>query len=78
VEKDGLFLENAVQFHEDYCLVYLSNYELPAGWYRFGGEGHLVEVESHSLSEKHKINQLLGNKIQHAFALITPGVWGVK
>jgi CRISPR-associated protein Cmr3 len=76
VEKDGLFLENAVQFHEDYCLVYLSNYELPAGWYRFGGEGHLVEVESHSLSEKHKINQLLGNKIQHAFALITPGVWG--
>jgi CRISPR-associated protein Cmr3 len=76
VEKDGLFLENAVQFHEDYCLVYLSNYQLPDGWYRFGGEGHLVEIESHPLSEKHKINQLLGQKIQHAFALITPGVWG--
>jgi len=76
VEKDGLFLENAVQFHEEYCLVYLSNYELPDGWYRFGGEGHLVEVESHPLSEKHKINRLLSEKIQHAFALITPGVWG--
>jgi CRISPR-associated protein Cmr3 len=76
VEKDGLFLENAVQFHEDYCLVYLSNYELPTGWYRFGGEGHLVEVESHFLNEKHKINRLLRQKIQHAFALITPGVWG--
>lgn len=76
VEKDGLFLENAVQFHEEYCLVYLSNYELPTGWYRFGGEGHLVEIESHPLSEKHKINRLLRQKIQHGFALIVPGVWG--
>jgi CRISPR-associated protein Cmr3 len=76
VEQDGLFLENAVQLEEDYCLVYLSNYQLPSGWYRFGGEGHLVEIESHSLSEKHKINRLLSQKIQHAFALIAPGVWG--
>jgi CRISPR-associated protein Cmr3 len=80
VEKDGLFLENAMQFPEEYCLVYLSNYELPNSdrWYRFGGEGHLVEIESHPLSEKDKINRLLNhkNKIQHAFALITPGVWG--
>ena len=78
VEKDGLFLENAVQHNEEYCLVYLSNYELLDGWYRFGGEGHLVEVESHPLSDNHKINRLLSHKhkIQHAFALITPGVWG--
>ena len=78
VERDGLFLENAVQLHQEYCLVYLSNYELPNGWYRFGGEGHLVEIESHPLSDNHKINRLLShnNKIQHAFALITPGVWG--
>jgi CRISPR-associated protein Cmr3 len=76
VEKDGLFLENAVQLHEDCCLVYLCNYKLPDGWYRFGGEGHLVEIESHHLSEKHKINRLLDQKIQHAFALIAPGVWG--
>ncbi|MBD2482817.1 type III-B CRISPR module-associated Cmr3 family protein [Planktothrix sp. FACHB-1365] len=76
VEEDGLFLENAVQLDQDYCLVYLSNYELANGWYRFGGEGHLVEVETHKLSDNPKINQLLGQKINHAFALITPGVWG--
>ena len=76
VDQDGLFLENAVQLDSDYCLVYLSNYQMPAGWYRFGGEGHLVEIETHNLSEKHKINRLLGQKIKQAFALITPGVWG--
>lgn len=76
VEKDGLFLENAVQLKQEYCLVYLSNYELPNGWYRFGGEGHLVEIQSHTLPENHKINRLLRQKIQHAFALIVPGVWG--
>lgn len=76
VEKDGLFLESAVQLHEDYCLVYLANYELPDGWYRFGGEGHMVEVEHHELSKDHKINRLLRSKIQRAFALVTPGVWG--
>ena len=76
VEEDGLFLENAVQLDQDYCLVYLSNYELANGWYRFGGEGHLVEVETHKLSDNHKINRLLGQKINHAFALIAPGVWG--
>ncbi len=76
VEKNGLFLENAVQLNQEYCLVYLSNYELPNGWYRFGGEGHLVEIQSHTLPENHKINRLLRQKIQHAFALIVPGVWG--
>ncbi len=76
VDKDGLFLESAVQLHEDYCLVYLANYELPDGWYRFGGEGHMIEVEHHVLSESHKINRLLRSKIQRSFALITPGVWG--
>jgi len=83
VEQDGLFLENAVQLPEDICIVYLTNVEhseLEAfnGWYRLGGEGHLVEIESHLLSNQHKINRLLSQKqkINHAFALITPGVWG--
>ncbi len=81
VDQDGLFLENAVQLREDACLVYLTNInhsdlEPFAGWYRLGGEGHLVEIESRELSAKHKINRLLGQKIHHAFALITPGVWG--
>jgi CRISPR-associated protein Cmr3 len=76
VDEDGLFLENAVQLDEDYCLVYLSTYALPEGWYRFGGEGHMVEVGHHPLTEKSKINCLLNQKIQRACALITPGVWG--
>ncbi len=81
VDKDGLFLENAVQLPEDVCLVYLTNIDQGeltpfAGWYRLGGEGHLVEIENHALSSQHKINRLLQQKIDHAFALITPGVWG--
>jgi CRISPR-associated protein Cmr3 len=81
VERNGLFLENAVQLPEDVCLIYLTNIpyselELFNGWYRLGGEGHLVEIESQVLSDKHKINRLLHQKIHHAFALITPGVWG--
>ncbi|MGI0493604.1 type III-B CRISPR module-associated Cmr3 family protein [Alkalinema pantanalense CENA528] len=81
VDKDGLFLENAVQLHEDTCLVYLTNIahsdlDAFAGWYRLGGEGHLVEIESCELTATHKINRLLNQKVHHAFALITPGVWG--
>ena len=81
VEQDGLFLENAVQLPEDICLVYLTNLdhhevEPFTGWSRLGGEGHLVEIENQALSEQHKINRLLRQKIDHAFALITPGVWG--
>jgi CRISPR-associated protein Cmr3 len=81
VDKDGLFLENAVQLPEDVCLVYLTNIAQErlqsfSGWYRFGGEGHLVEIETHPLSEKHPINSLMQQKIGYACALITPGVWG--
>ena len=75
VDQDGLFLENAVQMDEDVSLVYLSTHKLPDGWYRFGGEGHLVEITSHKLNEKDKINCLLNKPIQKSFALITPGVW---
>ncbi|MEW6499420.1 MAG: type III-B CRISPR module-associated Cmr3 family protein, partial [Cyanobacteriota bacterium] len=78
VDQDGLFLENAVQLSEDHCLVYLTNstHTVANGWYRFGGEGHLVELESYPLSKDHKINRLLRSKIDRACALITPGVWG--
>jgi CRISPR-associated protein Cmr3 len=74
--KDGLFLENAVQMDEDYCLVYLATEALPDGWYRFGGEGHMVEVCTHSLPSSSTINRLLDQPIDRACALITPGVWG--
>jgi CRISPR-associated protein Cmr3 len=76
LNQDGLFLENAVQMDEDYCLVYLSTKALPKGWYRFGGEGHMVEVNSQPLPASSTINQLLNQPIGRACALITPGVWG--
>ncbi|UJL32321.1 CRISPR-associated protein [Cylindrospermopsis raciborskii Cr2010] len=75
VEESGLFLENAIQNDQEFCLVYLSTHEIPKGWYCFGGEGHLVEIESQDLSN-HVILGLLKEKIQRSFALITPGVWG--
>ncbi|MGD1910341.1 MAG: CRISPR-associated protein [Rivularia sp. (in: cyanobacteria)] len=83
-EKDGLFLENSVEmgyhsrdgeFHET-CLVYLSTHEIPEGWYCFGGESHLVEVNSMKLPDDSPILELLNQKIERSFALITPGVWG--
>jgi len=76
LEQDGLFLENAVQMKEDTCLVYLSTYELPSGWYQFGGESHMVEVNSFELTDDSPIVKRLRDPIQKAFALISPGVWG--
>lgn len=80
VNEDGLFLENAIQLDDDYCLVYLTTLApdqgLTNGWYRLGGEGHIVEVETHALDETHIINEQLNQPIGHACALITPGVWG--
>ena len=78
LEKDGLFLENAVQMKEDTCLVYLSTYSIPDGWYRFGGESHLVEITSYELDEDSTINELLQEKIGQSFALICPAVWGTN
>ncbi len=76
LKEDGLFLENAVQMDDDTCLVYLSTHSLPDGWYRFGGENHLVEITSEELDDDSPILELLRQPIQRACALITPGVWG--
>lgn len=73
--KDGLFLENAVQMPEETCLVYLATHKLPDDWYRFGGENHLVEIESKEIKSEN-ILKLFSAKIQQSFALITPAVWG--
>lgn len=83
-EENGLFLENLVEmgFHlrdgeqKETCLVYLSTYALPSGWYTFGGENHLVEVESIELLDDSPILELLNQKIERSCALITPGIWG--
>lgn len=74
-DSDGLFLENSVQMSEDTCLVYLSTYPIENGWYRFGGENHLVEIESEEIKNKKFLN-LLNQPIKRTFALVTPGIWG--
>lgn len=74
LQKGGLFLENTVQMHPEFELVYLSTYPLKPGWYRFGGESHLVELECGEL--KGKMRELLKQPIERTFALIVPGVWG--
>ncbi|MBW4512315.1 MAG: type III-B CRISPR module-associated protein Cmr3 [Scytonematopsis contorta HA4267-MV1] len=72
--KDGLFLENAVQLPDDKCLIYLSTYPIENGWYRFGGESHIVEIECQKLGNT--ALSYLNKPIKRAFALIVPGVWG--
>jgi CRISPR-associated protein Cmr3 len=73
-DQGSLFLENSVQMDQDTCLVYLSNLPLDPGWYRFGGEGHMVDVDCLDLAAttQNLLNQTLGQ----SFALITPAVWG--
>lgn len=70
----SLFLENGVQLHPDACLTYFSNQPLPSGWYRFGGEGHMVNVTTHDVGPH--LQQLLQAPLGPAFVLITPAVWG--
>jgi CRISPR-associated protein Cmr3 len=74
LERGSLFLENAVELNPDACLVYLSNTELPDAWYRFGGEGHMVDVKCIDLSAT--VQNLLKQPVGKSFALITPAVWG--
>ena len=74
--EDGLFLENAVQMDEDNCLVYLSTHEIADGWYRFGGENHMVEISCQKLNGY--ILELLNARIKKSFALICPAVWGTN
>lgn len=73
-EQGSLFLENGVQLDPDCCLVYLSNTKLNPGWYRFGGEGHLVNIECRDISPE--LKQLISEPVGKTFALITPAVWG--
>jgi len=75
LERGSLFLENGVQLHPDVCLTYLANQPLPDGWYRFGGEGHMVELSCQGLNEQN--NNLLNEaRLERSFAIITPAIWG--
>lgn len=73
-DQGSLFLENAVQLFPEVSLVYLSNLALEPGWYRFGGEGHLANVNCHDLAGS--TQALLKCPLEKSFALITPAIWG--
>lgn len=73
-QQGSLFLENAIQMHPETCLVYLSNTAIQPDWYRFGGEGHMVEVSCTPLAET--TQTLLNQPVGQSFALITPAIWG--
>jgi CRISPR-associated protein Cmr3 len=73
-QNDALFLELAIALEPGVCLAYLSSHELAAGRYRFGGEGHLVELRSLPVPEA--LLTLLTQPLNGSFALITPGLWG--
>lgn len=74
LERGSLFLENGVQMNPDFCLVYISNTKIKDDWYRFGGEGHMVDLTCPGLDETTKtlLNQPVGN----SFAIVTPAIWG--
>ncbi|VEP16582.1 conserved hypothetical protein [Hyella patelloides LEGE 07179] len=75
-ERGSLFLEHAIQLDPKICLIYLANIPLPEGWYRFGGEGHMVEIKSHDLSIT--VTNLLDRGVGNSFALISAGVFGTN
>jgi CRISPR-associated protein Cmr3 len=74
-EQGSLFLENSIQMHPDICLVYLTNTPIDDGWYRFGGEGHLVDVQCQPITNETLLG-LLNKSVGDNFALIAPAVWG--
>lgn len=72
--RGSLFLENAVQMNPDTCLIYLASIPIEDGWYRFGGEGHTVDLQCIEIAEC--TQKLLSKPVGDRFALITPAVWG--
>ena len=72
---DGaLFLEYGISLKPGACLAYLSSHTIPDGVYRFGGEGHLVQLRSQGIPEQ--LQHLLKHPLTAPFTLITPGLWG--
>lgn len=77
-QRGSLFLENAVQLHPDYCLVYLSSLYLEPGCYRFGGEGHLADIECYDIPPDSSIANLMQQPMGNCFSILTPAVWGTQ
>jgi len=74
---DGaLFLEYGIALQGGLALAYLSSHDIEAGVYRFGGEGHLVQLRCQPIPPL--LKTLLSRPLTASFALITPGVWGSR
>lgn len=72
---DGaLFLEYGIALEPGVALAYLSSHVVSEGVYRFGGEGHLVQLRHAAIPPA--LGSLLSQPLAAPFALITPGVWG--
>lgn len=72
--EGALFLDYGIALEPGVTLAYLSSHAVPAGVYRFGGEGHLVQL--HRQAPPELLQALLSCPLTPPFALITPGVWG--
>lgn len=72
--RGSLFLENAIQMNPDTCLIYLANIPIENGWYRFGGEGHMVDLQCVQVDTA--TADLFRKPVGDRFALITPAIWG--
>jgi CRISPR-associated protein Cmr3 len=73
-DADALFLEYGIALRQGVSLAYLSSDKVDDGVYRFGGEGHLVQLRSASIPAE--LQALLSQKLTAPFTLITPGLWG--
>jgi len=72
--KNALFLEYGIALQDEVCLAYISSHSVADGVYRFGGEGHLVELRSQEIPKS--LQDLLEQPLTPPFTLITPGLWG--
>lgn len=79
-QEGALFLELAMALESGVALAYLSSEAIPEGCYRFGGEGHLVQLRCHPIPAR--LLELLacpqGFGPEQPLALITPAVWGSR
>lgn len=72
--EGALFLEYGIAVQPGVALAYLSSHAIPDGVYRFGGEGHMVQLRR--LSPPPALIRMLRQPLPAPFTLITPGLWG--
>ncbi len=59
-------------------LVYLSSRPIESGCYRFGGEGHLAQVNCIEIPSESTIAKLMQQPMGDCFSLLVPAVWGTQ